>query len=1362
MSIFSILGSDTEFFLRSEKERSSELEFKLQKESDRITKKRPINELKSNFLTLNTSHKKKKKTKKRIVTKHINKSQNAFPTEPGLGNRKRIVFERDELQKQEKRLQKEEKEQEQEREQEQEKEKEIENEIEIENEMEIEGTQKNQKQSNLEVLFKILNEPEKVNKTNINEPFNKCVSRMYWVCGVCNAIKIDLEVIMYLIKMGSDCNLSDTNEDGYTVFQKYIKGINEITEEIEEILLYLFQKGNADLFQTNVKKKNAFYYLTKKRNCSKIILEMLLNFLDRQCKKYVKVLSQYDLYDFALLKKPKIEILTNNNLDYFPLLIFTLLKRGEYKILYQILVEFNEIDQTNYLLTSHCRNGGELINISKINEKTTLMNSLHILCLMGSGNFNGYDDDVNYYNNFNAFSEGGQLINNILKSKCIEKIIVHKKVDPNCKMIFDLTPLHCLCLQDNPSIELILFLIENGADVNSVDIFKSTPLHWHCNQTAPDIGIVELLIKNGANINSKNKNNETALHLLCDRNNPNYRTIKFMIENGVNINQMGKEKTTAFHCLCDQVNNPPFEIVKLMIENGANMNLQDETGETSIHSLFLKIKPSYKIIKYLINQGANINVQSTVTKYSPLHYLCNNQALKLKHEQYRFNNSSTDEDDYLISNRISKKLINLLILNKIDLNSQDINLDTPFHFLCNQENPSYKIVKIFLENNDSLNIPGYYQQTPLHWLCYQDDLNHDIIELFLRTNVNIHLLNQDNKSILHYLCENSNNPSKRIIELLIHKGIDINTQDVNLDTSLHFLCNKENHSFELIELLVNNGANINTQGYYQHTPLHWVCSQTKPNIGIIELFIKMGAEINIKNENNDTPLHLICQKINDFNENNDVLSNNVTPPNNNSSSSSSSNNNNVYNKDDKNKIRKEYKKIINQNFFQIIKLLLKNNADLGLKNNNNQTPFHILCKCKNPRFKMIYFITQQGVNFNSLDIKLQTPLFLLIKNSHNLKNNKKLEKLYLLIKLFIDKGTAITLQNSSKLTIFHLIYISINKYNQNIFSKIFLLLINKLENDNKNNNQVFYYSIFHYMINRFNTLPIEKYSILKMLIHSGIDLNKKYKDNKNNTFVHTYLKKKYPPSVTLIEFFINNGFDVNLTNDKLQTPLHIIAQKFLLNHQNIKKSNYIALITLFFKYGAKINLQNIKGQTIFHEICLNNKNLLYYKEFIQVLMYFNKIYFLDITNHLNQTPLHLLCLTNPMPIKIIDVFVENNANLNIQDKNLETPLHLLCYTGNSPKLIQDFIQKGANINIINKNKLSPLFILCINNPILDVIELFVDMGADVNVVNGHSQTIMDILQPKKKIHEKIINYLRRNGAKKYHQLQNNFVFNNFL
>ena len=86
-----------------------------------------------------------------------------------------------------------------------------------------------------------------------------------------------------------------------------------------------------------------------------------------------------------------------------------------------------------------------------------------------------------------------------------------------------------------------------------------------------------------------------------------------------------------------------------------------------------------------------------------------------------------------------------------------------------------------------------------------------MLELLFENGADLDIQNNDGDTPLHYLC-NTQFITTEILEFLVRKGVDLNRQNNDGNTSLHFsLRNTQIITIEFLEFLVENGADLNRQ-----------------------------------------------------------------------------------------------------------------------------------------------------------------------------------------------------------------------------------------------------------------------------------------------------------------------------------------------------------------------------------------------------------------------------------------------------------------------------------------------------------------------------------------------------------------------
>jgi hypothetical protein len=118
-------------------------------------------------------------------------------------------------------------------------------------------------------------------------------------------------------------------------------------------------------------------------------------------------------------------------------------------------------------------------------------------------------------------------------------------------------------------------------------------------------------------------------------------------------------------------------------------------------------------------------------------------------------------------------------------------------------------------------------------------------------------------TILYNYCKYINTTPLEVYQYLIEtKGCDVNVQDKNNDTPLHYALGCFNPHYGgsitvLMYLLGQMSVNANIKGQCGYTLLHTACQQINSlPLEIFKLLIEtMGCDVNAQDEYNNTPLH---------------------------------------------------------------------------------------------------------------------------------------------------------------------------------------------------------------------------------------------------------------------------------------------------------------------------------------------------------------------------------------------------------------------------------------------------------------------------------------------------------------------------
>ena len=152
-------------------------------------------------------------------------------------------------------------------------------------------------------------------------------------------------------------------------------------------------------------------------------------------------------------------------------------------------------------------------------------------------------------------------------------------------------------------IEMVKWLIENGAEVNAKNTEHRTPLH--CASNLSLFEVVQYLIENGANVNAKDKDDLTPLHdASFMTTNRSKEILKYLLENGAQIDAKTKNGLTPLHYASHY---GQLDIVKYLIEKGAQIEAKTTTGQIPLHLSASCSQPG--VVRHLIEKGTSIDAK---------------------------------------------------------------------------------------------------------------------------------------------------------------------------------------------------------------------------------------------------------------------------------------------------------------------------------------------------------------------------------------------------------------------------------------------------------------------------------------------------------------------------------------------------------------------------------------------------------------------------------------------------------------------------------------------------------------------------------------------------------------------------------
>ena len=188
--------------------------------------------------------------------------------------------------------------------------------------------------------------------------------------------------------------------------------------------------------------------------------------------------------------------------------------------------------------------------------------------------------------------------------------LLENGAEVDAKSIYKTTPLFSAAETGN--LELAEMLIKYTADVNAFSQFFGTALHRAVYMGHPEVS--KYLLEHGANVTAQNSTG-TVLHTAALMGRPNLA--RLLIEYGADVNCVNAMGITPLYYAISTGKDRSSELSMLFINKGADANAMDKDGNSV---LMMAVQQGYPdIVKELIGEGADKTIRDINTKQSLLH-----------------------------------------------------------------------------------------------------------------------------------------------------------------------------------------------------------------------------------------------------------------------------------------------------------------------------------------------------------------------------------------------------------------------------------------------------------------------------------------------------------------------------------------------------------------------------------------------------------------------------------------------------------------------------------------------------------------------------------------------------------------------
>ncbi|KAJ3435830.1 ankyrin repeat-containing protein [Anaeramoeba flamelloides] len=422
-----------------------------------------------------------------------------------------------------------------------------------------------------------------------------------------------------------------------------------------------------------------------------------------------------------------------------------------------------------------------------------------------------------------------------------------QKKNKKKKNIIPLYPLNLVCLNPWCNLEIIQLLLTAGANPNSQDHQGDTPLTCLCHRNEIDLDIVVELINNGADVNHTNERFKGGLmlDLIKRMKKVSLTFIKFFVETAkIDLSLENSEGQTVLHYLCKSKKGIDYNIVQYLIKNGADINYESTKASDNRTPFFLACenpKIGWDDLKKLITKfhGDLLFVDSSSRKNCFLAYCSRTTNIELKAIKYLS----------------KKKLIK-------DINVTDKNGLSALHHICKANTVDLSVYKYVLGKlNADINLKDHTKKTPLHYLCFSRHIDPKILEFLLSQKIkDINCVDYRKNSALLLLLGNYYGLNFQNVELLINAGSNVNLKNLDKMNGMHCACRNPGVTIDTLELLIQKNVKYWEFDTYGRNPFLCALSYL-PRISLIKYLLEFTKNINHLDSTGRNCIHYVIQSV---------------------------------------------------------------------------------------------------------------------------------------------------------------------------------------------------------------------------------------------------------------------------------------------------------------------------------------------------------------------------------------------------------------------------------------------------------------------------------------------------------------------
>ena len=769
---------------------------------------------------------------------------------------------------------------------------------------------------------------------------------------------------------------------------------------------------------------------------------------------------------------------------------------------------------------------------------------------------------------------------------------------------------------------------------------------------ASHVGIFELTVNDQLILKEKEETQFSFDQALQEASRlGNNEAVQFLLDLIDNINYQIEEGRTAL-MLASKGGHE--QVVQTLVSVGANPNIQDNTGYTAL--MLACDTNSYNIVNYLLQTGANPDIQRDNGDTAIIMACQNNHSdivkLLLQFNADPFITTRNDDTALTVSVHVNSIEIVDMLLDKQAENQKSSLVVTALTTACRYGH-SQLIISLLV-----------------HLLDY---FTEDEFQLFVLS------AEGDEISIASHISGST---------------IDVNCTLVNDITPL-MIASSCGHT-ETVDVLLQAGANVHNIDSDGYSPLVYAITGHK-SLQVIKLLLKAGAQPNvfingqsIADKVREEGREDICRLLEQLNVLNTIQKQ----------------------KEEEQQLQQLQQlqfsgrlaisiiEAANKGNIEVVKLLLKENADVNIQDKNGVTA--LMLASLNGHTHVVELLLKENADVNIKNKQGMTALnlaslkghthvveLLLKKNANvNIQDKHGVTALMLaslkghtqIVELLLKENADVNIQKKDRLT-------ALVGASENGHVQVVELLI-------KNNADVNIQKD-----DGWTALMVASQNghtqVVELLLKENADVNTQNEDG----WTALMLASQHGHT-QVVEMLLRDNADVNIQNEEGWTALMLAC---LNSHTQIAE--------LLLKENADVNIKNIQGMTALMVASQNG-----HTEVVELLLRENAD--VNIQDEEGWTALMLASQNT----QIVELLLKENADVNIQDKEGFTALMLASQNGHT-QIVELLLKENADVNIQNKNGVTALATASLFGH-TQIVELLLKENADVNIQNEDGQTAL--------------------------------------